>query len=361
MDADELRRALESADLTKYEAEAYLTLIEYGQLAAVDVSSKSSIPTSQVYETLRSLEEQGFVETIERDRLHAEPKEPGEILAQLRTHGELLTAAADELEDRWEEPELDDHRVSVVKQPETVYKHVRSGLEDATVSADLTVSFDQLKLLLPELEAAADRDVFIRIHLYDEPDLHEKAASLGLADSNLNIRVGTIPGPFIAIIDRNSLFFAPNSRADEDYGILMNDNILSFITHWYFLSCQWHVWEPLFGSGRHWTEYDSLEEFMRDIVPLFDDGAEIQLTVRGNYIDSREACIEQGQLVEAFYPTRYTGSGSELSLEDLSSYATIYIDTGEEVLSVGSWGAVYEDIEAHRITITDIQFPYGTH
>ncbi|MEF8800857.1 MAG: TrmB family transcriptional regulator sugar-binding domain-containing protein [Halolamina sp.] len=361
MDADELRRALENANLTKYEAEAYLTLIEYGQLAAVDVSSKSSIPTSQVYETLRSLEEQGFVETIERDRLHAEPREPDEILAELRTRGELLTAAADELEDRWEEPEMDEHRVGVVKRPETVYEHVRSRLEEATVSADLTMSFDQLELLLPELEAAADRDVFVRIHLYDEPDLREKATSLGLANSNLNIRVGTIPGPFIAIIDRNSMFFAPNSRADEDYGILINDNILSFITHWYFVSCQWHMWEPLFESGAHWAEYDSLEEFMRDIVPLFDEGAEVRIAVRGNYIDSREECVERGQLSGAFYPTRHTSSDAGLSLEDLSSYSTIYIDTGEEVLSVGSWGAVYEDIEAHRITITDIQFPYGTY
>lgn len=358
MNAEELRRALENADLTKYEAEAYLTLVEYGQLPAVDVSSKSSIPTSQVYDTLRSLEEQGFVETIEGDRLHAEPKEPDEILEELRSRGSLLTEAADELEDRWEQPEVDEHRVGVVKRPETVFEHVRTRLDEASVTAELTMTFDQLELLLPELEDAAERGVFVRIHLYDEPDLRQKARSLGLADSKLNIRVGTIPGPFLAIVDRHQTYFAPNTRADEDYGVLINDYILSFITHWYFVSCQWHMWEPLFESGSHWTEYDSLEEFMRDVVPLFDDGADIRITVRGNYIETREDCLKQGRLVEAFYPTRYTSTETGLSLEDLSSYSTIFLDTGDEVLSVGSWGALYEDVEAHRITIESIDFPF---
>lgn len=358
MNADDLKRALENADLTKYEAEAYLTLVEYGQLPAVDVSSNSSIPTSQVYDTLRSLEEQGFVETIEGDRLHAEPKEPDDILTELRSRGSLLTEAADELEERWEEPEVDEHRVGVVKRPETVFEHVRTRLEEATLTAELTMTFDQLELLLPELQNAADRGVFVRIHLFSEPDLRDKAASLGLANSALNIRVGTIPGPFLAIIDRDRTYFAPNTRADEDYGVLINDSILSFITHWYFVSCQWHMWEPLFQSGSHWTEYDSLEEFMRDSVPLFDDGAEIHVTVRGNYIQSREECIKRGRLVGAFYPHRYTSRGDSLSLEDLSSYSTVFLDTGDEVLSVGSWGAVYEDIEAHRITIDSIDFPY---
>lgn len=358
MDADNLRRALENTDLTSYEAEAYLTLVEYGQLPAVDVSSNSSIPTSQVYETLRSLEEQGFVETIEGDRLHAEPNEPDEILGELRSRGTLLTDAADELEDRWEEPDVDEHRVGVVKRPETVYERVRDSLAEASVTAELTVTFDQLELLLPELETAAERGVFIRIHLYSEPDVREKAAALGLANSKLNIRVGTIPGPFLAIVDRHQVFFTPNTRADEDYGVLINDYILSFMVHWYFVSCQWHMWEPLFDSGSHWTEYDSLEEFMRDVVPLFDDGANVRVAVRGNYIDTREDCFVRGLLAEAFYPGRYTDRGTGLSLEDLSNYATIYLDTGDDVLSVGSWGAIYEDVEAHRISIESIDFPF---
>lgn len=358
MDADELHRALENTGLTKYESEAYLTLVKYGQLPAVDVSSKSSIPTSQVYETLRSLEEQGFVETIEGDRLHAKPNEPDEILDLLRSRGSLLTEAADELEDQWEEPDVDEHRVGVVKRPETVYERVRDSLDKASVTAELTMTYDQLELLLPELESAAERGVFIRIHLYAEPDVREKAAALGLANSKLNIRVGTIPGPFLAIVDRHHVFFTPNTRADEDYGVLINDYILSFMVHWYFVSCQWHMWEPLFDSGSHWTEYDSLEEFMRDVIPLLDDGADIRVAVQGNYIETREECLVRGELSEAFYPTRYTDRGSDLSLEDLSNYATIYLDTGDDILSVGSWGAIYEDIEAHRISIESIDFPF---
>ena len=358
MDVDALRRALENTDLKQYEAAAYLTLIEHGELAAVDVSSKSDIPTSQVYDTLRSLEQQGLVETIDGERLRAKPRDPEAILDNLRSRGSLLTNAADALEDRWEEPDYDDHRVGVVKRPETVYEHTRDRLNEAKLTAEFTMSFEQLELLLPELKDAADRGLFVRIHLYAEPDLREKAAALGLDDTDLHIRVGTIPGPFLSIIDRHWLFFTPNTRADEDYGVLINDYILSFITHWYFVSCQWHMWDPLFDVDVSWTRYDSLEEFMRDTVPLFDDGAEIDVEVHGNYIQSREDCVVHGRLTGAFYPSRFGNDRKQLALEDLSSYATVYLDTGEEVLSVGSWGAVYEDVEAHRIKIESIEFPF---
>lgn len=357
MDTDALRKALKNADLKKYEAAAYLTLIEHGELAAVDVSGKSKIPTSQVYDTLRSLEDRGLVETIDGERLRAKPRDPEVMLDELRSRGSLLTNAADALEERWEEPEYDEHRVGVVKRPETVYERTRNQLKEANLTAEFTMSFEQLELLLPELKDAADRGVFVRIHLYAEPNLQQKAAGLGIEETDLHIRVGTIPGPFLSIIDRHWLFFTPNTRADEDYGVLINDYILSFITHWYFVSCQWHMWEPLFDPDDSWTQYDSLEEFMRDTIPLFDDGAEITVEIHGNYIQSREDCLIQGQLTGAFYPSRFGSNRKHLALEDLSSYATVYLDTGEQTLSVGSWGAVYEDVEAHRIKIESIEFP----
>lgn len=90
MDRDALQEALENVDLTTYQSTAYLTLIDNGRLSAVDVAKKSSIPVSQIYKTLRALEDRGFVETIEQDKLHAEPREPIDILSHLRKRGELL-------------------------------------------------------------------------------------------------------------------------------------------------------------------------------------------------------------------------------------------------------------------------------
>lgn len=356
MDTGELRRALETAGLTGYEAEAYLTLVEYGQLPAVDVAKKSSIPTSQVYDTLRSLEEQGFVETIELDRLHAEPKAPDEILSELRSRSELLTDAADDLEDRWEQPDIDEHRVGVVKRQETVLERVRARLAQAEVSAELSLTFDQLEFFAAELLAAAERGVLIRALVYDEPDVRAKCEALGLDDSAVKLKVGTIPGPFVAIVDRRQTFFAPNMRADESYGILINDDILSFITHWYFESCQWHGWPPLFEPDEHWSDYASLKAFMRDVIPLYDAGADVTITVRGVDVNTRDPRTEQGRIVEFYYPSRYPHPDQHLSLENLANYSTIYLDTGEQVISVGAWGAVFEDLEAHRISIESVEF-----
>ncbi|MFC5368970.1 TrmB family transcriptional regulator [Salinirubrum litoreum] len=354
MDRDTLKQALENADLTGYEADAYLTLVDHGRLAAVDVAKKSGVPTSQVYDTLRSLETKGFVETIDQDRLHAEPSDPVDILTHLRERGELFSDAAEELENRWEEPDLTDHRVGVVKHAETVLEHARSEIRDAEVGVEVALTADQFDSLQTDLYKAANRGVVVHVAIYYEPDLERRAASWDLPKTGLEMRVVNIPGPFLAVLDRHRTFFAPNSRAKEDYGILINDDILSFINHWYFQTCLWYAWDPVSSTQQTPKTYISLKEFIRDITPLHHDGADIAVTISGIDTTTREYRTVTGTLTDIYYPDVFVDETP--SLERLSTYAIVWIDTGDDVLSVGGWGAVYEDIEAQKLTLEAVSF-----
>ncbi|MHA1247259.1 MAG: TrmB family transcriptional regulator [Candidatus Thorarchaeota archaeon] len=60
-------KALRELGLTEYETAAYLALVQGGQMAASDVSQKSQVPYSRIYDVLGRLEEKGFIQ-IQRGR-----------------------------------------------------------------------------------------------------------------------------------------------------------------------------------------------------------------------------------------------------------------------------------------------------
>jgi predicted transcriptional regulator len=60
-------KALKELGLTEYETAAYLALVEGGQISASDVSSRSKVPYSRIYDVLGRLEEKAFIQ-VQRGR-----------------------------------------------------------------------------------------------------------------------------------------------------------------------------------------------------------------------------------------------------------------------------------------------------
>jgi sugar-specific transcriptional regulator TrmB len=356
MDRDRLRAALENADLTGYQAEAYLTLVEEGMIRAIDVAKKSEVPTSQIYETLRDLEEQGFIETIEQDQLHARARDPTEMLDHLRTRGELLTTAADEIEDRWERPTMHPHRISFVRNTETVLQHVRESLANAETSVDIALSFDQLQTLAPALAEAKSRGVIIRSVVYPEPDLSTKLEEINLDGVVGELRVHDIPSAFLTIVDRRQIFFAPNSRANEPYGILFEDEILAYVHYWYFETCLWTLSEPLFTDPAMAFVYVSIEQFIRDMTVPWNRGAAVSITVYGEDVHTGEARTLSGRLVDILFPGVASADTTPPSFDQLGGISSLLVESDGETYSVGGSGAVYEDIKGTQIVVDDIEF-----
>lgn len=59
--SDKTRKALEKIGLTSYEIRTYSALLKTGKISASDLSQKSSVPYSKIYEVLGTLEEKGWV------------------------------------------------------------------------------------------------------------------------------------------------------------------------------------------------------------------------------------------------------------------------------------------------------------
>ncbi len=82
--SEEARSTLKEIGLTSYETRAYLTLIESGVMTASQVSERSEVPYSKVYETLNSLQKKGWIETKQGRPTKYYPKSPSEAFQAMR-------------------------------------------------------------------------------------------------------------------------------------------------------------------------------------------------------------------------------------------------------------------------------------
>lgn len=352
MERERLRQALEHAGLTSYQADAYLTLLDLGSAPAVEVGRKSSVPVSQIYDVLRDLEAKEYIETMEQEKLHAKPRQPDVIFEELTTRGQLLVDAAEEIDERYQQPSSMDYRLSVTKHPETVVKHAIELVEEATIVVDIAATFEQLEEMIPKLRTARERGVVVRAAGYTSTG--ETPIDTGtLEDAISELRICSIPGPFLVTIDRHRTCFAPNTRSDETYGVLIHDRILPFIFHWYFLTCLWNLYPTVYLDDQETITYVTIEEFFCDFYDLVQDGYQLDVRIHGADVETDSETTVTGS-VESMQYTWMHRDAQPPSLTELGAYTTMVVDTGEELVSVGGWGAVFEDIEARRIDLVGI-------
>jgi sugar-specific transcriptional regulator TrmB len=348
MDTDRLHDALTRAGLTEYQAAVYLAVLEMGSGPVVDVAERTDVPGSQVYEVVRTLEDRGFVETIDRDRLHARAMEPVDVLAELRETGQLLTDAAEEIERRWERPDPEQHRVSVVTRRATVIERARDAVADADVAVEIAMTADQFRAIRSTLEAAARRGIVVHVAINGPLDgVDEELDGSAITE----VRHSETPGSLLAIVDRTESFVSPNYHHDEEYGVLVDDQILSFMMHWTFLTCGWVPWETVHETADVEATYISIEECVRELAALWHDGAAIEVTVVGSDTDTGEHVELEGELV--WMLTDETPPAREPRYEHLGGNVTLVVDTG------GGWGAVYEDVEADVVTVDEVSTDEG--
>lgn len=356
MDRTDLVDGLEAAGLSEYEAAVYLTLLEHGTTAAVDVARRSSVPTPRIYDILETLEGEGYVETLDRERLHARPRDPVDVLDSIRDRSELLSDLAGEIEDRWERAPIGEHSLNMTKRAETVYDHAQRLIREADKSVDLALMDEQLDEVEAALRDVDFGDVVVRISIWSgeddggiDPDHPVRAVAT-------EIRERKIPTPFTAIIDRSTVCFAPTARMPDPYGLVVRDEFIALVFSWYFQAYNWSGWETIHRQSRYGVEYVTLQEFVLDVFAVWWNGAMIALTIEGIDTETGEDRTISGRLADIHYTNR-TIEDPIPTLGDLAGLFCIEVDTGDGRYTVGSWAAILEDIEARWISMDAIVLP----
>ena len=86
--SDKSRKAMETIGLTSYEIKVYLSLLEHGSLTASDISKKSGVPYSKIYEVLNSLQDKVWLESNSSRPQKFFPKSPSTALEAIKLQKE---------------------------------------------------------------------------------------------------------------------------------------------------------------------------------------------------------------------------------------------------------------------------------
>jgi sugar-specific transcriptional regulator TrmB len=105
------RDALREMGLNAYEIDAYIVLLEGGQMTAMEISQQATVPYSKMYEVLNSLKEKGWIKSSETRPFKYYPVPPLEAtrFTKLRLEDKYLnweTTVAENLQPLYEKREL---------------------------------------------------------------------------------------------------------------------------------------------------------------------------------------------------------------------------------------------------------------
>jgi sugar-specific transcriptional regulator TrmB len=75
------RETLREMGLNAYETDAYMALLESGQMTAMEISREAKVPYSKIYEVLNSLKEKGWIKSSETRPFKYYPVSPAEATA----------------------------------------------------------------------------------------------------------------------------------------------------------------------------------------------------------------------------------------------------------------------------------------
>lgn len=357
MNEETLTAVLEDAGLSPYQAEAYVSLLELGSASATDLADVSQVPDPRIYDVLRDLESKGFIETYEQDSLHARAHDPAGVLEDLRSRAEQFETAATEIQERWSKPEMDQSKVSIVSRFETVLTSAERFIREAENHVQLSVTPDQFEQLRPALVNAVENGVLVKLSIHCEDRVEIDVEQLEGACTEARHR--PLPSPFVVIVDRGRACFSPHSDSVNQYGVLVDDRSHTYVFHWFFLTSLWDVWDVVYTTRNDdpSTAYVDIRYFIRDVKPLYEEGAQIDVEVVGTETRTGKTRTVRGRLVDIRTTSQLEhvsrSDGETLSVAEFAGVAAVTLETDDGTVTVGGWGATVEEMEAQRITVTD--------
>jgi sugar-specific transcriptional regulator TrmB len=334
---DHLAAFGERFDFGDYEVEAYLAVLRHGKLTASEIAEETDIPQPRVYDTVRSLADNGFVELRDSRPLEVLAIDPEETFDDVRT---TLDALVDDLERTYTAPSREAEAVSLVTSRQTILRYLEDVITSAEYELVLSLTPDLLARFEDQLRAQQEAGVTIELLLSptaDTPDADEfEYTSVATVT---RVRRG-LTTPVVAVGDgAYSVYTTRTALASDDhYGVIFNRSELGFLVLGFLNTVIWPSSTTLVEqeTARPYPRrYATIRRCVRDIE---DGDGEFYASVRGRDVETGEFRTVEGEVVDMGVTTaRETAA------------ITLVVD-GERV-DVGGQAAALEDIEAYELVV----------
>lgn len=355
-DRGSMKKILIDAGFSQYEADIYLSVLELTDASVADISEVSPVPRSRVYDVLRDLEQEGYLETYEQDSLRARIEDPSAVVESLKERSEQFDNAAEGIKERWEQPQIRQSSVRVFQEHEPVVTEARTQLAEADTIVHLAVSADELEAISDILAELRERGIIVRIVLHEGFDGFEEPSQFDSLYPKIatEVRFCTSLLPFVVLIDGDLTIFGVQNQRGSGYGLVVDDHIHSSILHWYFQIQLWEPWDVVYSSSElDELTYVSIRELIRDIESVRDTGETVTVRVEGIEMSSGDRVTITGVVDDIVYMD--SDAASDQPFQQPFLQAAIIVSDGSENYTIGGYGAILEDIRATRITVLSVE------
>jgi len=334
---DALARVAETFDFGDYEVRAYLTVLEGGEMTAAEIASEADIPQPRVYDTVRDLAAEGFLELRESRPMTVRAVDPEEAFDDVRTS---LDDLVEGLEERYTTPPQETDAAAVVRSRATIRRQLRQVIDRAEHELVLSLTPDLVGRFEEALQSARERGVNVDLLVSPEseapdPDEFEYTDIATRARCRRGLTT-----PILAIADGSDAVYATRAalQGDERYAVVFGRSELGFLVSAFFETVVLPTTTTLATAEdeRGWPrQYATLRRCVRDL-----EGAEgpLYATVQGRDVLTGEHRTVEGEVLDH-------STGTDLGRASL----TVETESGE--VAVGGQLAAVEDVEAHELEI----------
>ncbi|WP_435333213.1 HTH-type sugar sensing transcriptional regulator TrmB [Haloarchaeobius sp. TZWWS8] len=342
MPSDDLHATIERVgdrfSLGEYEIDAYLTVLEHGQLTASEIADRTEIPQPRVYDTVRSLSDRGLVELRESRPMKIIAVDPEDAFSDVQSS---LTEMVDELGARYTAPARDTEAVSLVKSRSTILRYLEEVIDAAEYELALSLTPDLLERFEDLLASRHHEGISIELLITPEsgaPDPDE--FDYARVATTVRARRG-ITSPVMAVADGSYSIYATQDalRDDQDrYGVIFNRSALGFLVSGFFGTVLWTTAEEIHSNGDDRPFPRRYASIRRAVKDLIEAGGEFYATIEGRDVETGTPRLVQGKI-------------ADISFELTEEIAGMTLETDDGEVTVGGQVASYEDVEAHEITV----------
>jgi sugar-specific transcriptional regulator TrmB len=344
---DDLVESLREIGLTEYQSRTYIAAVTLGTAELVRLADHADVPTQRIYDVVDDLQHAGLVEVHEgSDAKEAVAVPPEKGLAALKRqrlaqYESTFETATEQLTKRFDEVSTSGGFVTFLTHESSVRRHVVSAVESADWWLYLSIPLSWYQDIEPEIEAALDRGVTVRLLLQSS----DRAAVENLAyPDGLVVRYRTMADTIVAADREYGVFRGIGVSVNRPALATNDDNIIDM-----FRRYSEQFW---LGSTPIRTDFDLPRRYLSpwqalsELSDRFDDETSLVATVEGHETDTGYRGGWSGPVVD-----HHVAPSDLASTAILPDIARFTIETAEGDLTVGGWDATLEDVAAHGFEI----------
>lgn len=343
---DLLVQITDTLDLTEYEIEAYVAVLQYGDLTATQIAERTTVPQPRVYDTVRALHDHGLVDMQESRPMRVLAIEPRDAFEDIQSDLEMTV---DQLSTLYTEPNRGIQASTLVQSQSTIMRYLHNVIRSAEYEliGSLPVSvFESVSDQLADLYSRG-----VRIDLVLTPGSAVPSAGefeySNVAHSVRKRRgVGTptivsADGSFSLYTSHEAITGNGNKDEDDLYGVIFNRSRLGFLATGFLDTIIWATSKTVYESERTLTfprKYATIRRAVNDVRRL---SGEFEAHIIGRDVVTGERQEVHGRV-------------KSVDAGDNRVTSTLEVETEDGEVRVGGQMSAYEDVEAMEIEISRV-------